>query len=330
MKAIAVLNNRAGVGSTSVVYHLAWMYADLGSNVLVADLDPQANLTSRFLGDDVMEPLWTEDSGGGTIYTSVLPLLEGNGDVADPRVHRPAPGIGLLAGDLLLSRAEDALSRQWPECMDAQPRAFQVLTALSRAVRAAASEVAADLVLVDVGPNLGALSRAALLAVDQVVVPVAPDLYSIQGLRNLGPTLRRWRQEWSDRRGRNPVSGLELPNGGMEPIGYVVLPHLVRLDRPEQAHERWRNRIPGAYRELVLGQSGAGAPDLSLDSQCLGTLKHFRSLMPLAREARKPIFLLKAADGATGGHADAVMGCYRDFQALAGNVAQGRRETHDG
>ena len=43
--------------------------------------------------------------------------------------------------------------------------------------------------------------------------------------------------------------------------------------------------------------------------------------MPLAQEARKPMFLLKPADGAIGGHAGAVRDCYRDFRALAETVA---------
>ena len=53
----------------------------------------------------------------------------------------------------------------------------------------------ADLILVDLGPNLGALNRAGLIASDFVVIPLSPDLYSLQGLRNLGPTLRRWRRD---------------------------------------------------------------------------------------------------------------------------------------
>ena len=52
MKCITVFNNKGGVGKTSLVYHLAWMYDELDYNVLVADLDPQANLTSMFLDDD--------------------------------------------------------------------------------------------------------------------------------------------------------------------------------------------------------------------------------------------------------------------------------------
>ena len=102
----------------------------------------------------------------------------------------------------------------------------------------AADAIEADLILVDVGPNLGALNRAALVTANHVVVPLAPDLYSIQGLRNLGPTLRRWRREWSERVQRNPVADLDVPGGGMMPIGYVVVQHAVRLNRPVKAYER--------------------------------------------------------------------------------------------
>lgn len=47
---IAFFNNKGGVGKTTLVYHLAWMYADLGIRVLAGDLDPQANLST---------PSWT-------------------------------------------------------------------------------------------------------------------------------------------------------------------------------------------------------------------------------------------------------------------------------
>lgn len=57
------------------------------------------------------------------------------------------------------------------------------------------------------------------------------------------------------------------------------------------------------------------------DPHCLAALKHYRSLMPLAQEARKPIFRLKPADGAIGGHTQAVRECERDFRRLATEIA---------
>ena len=290
VKSIAVFGSRGGVGTTSLVYHLAWMYANLDYNVVVADLDPQVDLTSMFLDDDALEELWAEDRSDGTIYASLRPLLDGTGDVTMPRVTEPAPGIGLVAGDILLSGAEDELSSQWSDGLDGKPRAFRVLSAIRRVLRRAADRVAADLVLVDVGPNLGALNRAVLVCADHVVVALAPDLHSIRGLRNLGPALRRWRWEWSERRERNAVADLDMPRGDMRPIGYVVLRHAVRLTRPFMAYERWMDRIPSAYGNFVAGESTGSSVATEADPHCLATLGHLRSLMPLAREARKPMF----------------------------------------
>jgi len=140
-------------------------------------------------------------------------------------------------------------------------------------------------------------------------------------LRNLGPTLRRWQAEWRERRERNPIGELEVPEGAMEPIGYVVMQHAVRLDRPVKAYRRWMDRIPAVYRESVLDEQPDADIAIDVDPHCLASLKHFRSLMPLAQEARKPMFALKPADGAIGGHAAAAQECYRDFRALARNIA---------
>ena len=55
----------------------------------------------------------------------------------------------------------------------------------------------------------------------------------------------------------------------------------------------------------------------SADPHLLAHLKDYRSLMPLAQEASKPMFMLKPADGAIGGQQAAVQECYRDFRDLA-------------
>ena len=321
MRTIAFFNDKGGVGTTSLVYHLAWMYAELDVNVVAADLDPQADLTSMFLADERLEALWG-DEDRRTVFGAVRPLMEGGGDVTAPHVEQPVPGLGLVAGDLALSAAEDELSSQWRGCMDREPRAFRVLSALWRVLRDAAEQTAAQLVLVDLGPGLGAFNRAALVAADDVVVPLAPDFYSLQGLRNLGPALRRWRDEWRERRRRNPVADLGLPSGAMRPFGYVVLQRAVRLDRPVSAHARWMASIPDVYAAAVLDQPVQAGRTIDTDPACLAALKPFASLMPLAQEARKPMFALKPADGALAGHVNAVADCRRDFRRLARVIAQ--------
>jgi chromosome partitioning protein len=108
----------------------------------------------------------------------------------------------------------------------------------------------------------------------------------------------------------------------MQPIGYVVMQHGVRLDRPVKAYEKWIGRIPPTYREMLLGEWAVTAPPITEDPHCLALLKHYRSLMPLAMEARKPMFHLRPADGAIGAHMEAVRDCYKDFRALAHRISQ--------
>ena len=320
---IAFFNNKGGVGKTSLVYHLAWMYFDLGLKVIAADLDPQANLTAAFLDEDRLEEIWEYGSAVNynTVYRCVKPLLSGIGDIATPNLEKIEDGLSLLIGDLQLSGFEDELSSQWSDCLDRKERAFRVISAFWRVLSQAASVNGADVVLVDLGPNLGAINRAALIASDYVVVPLSPDLFSLQGLKNLGPTVRRWRTEWQERIPKNPSLDLALPQGKMQPVGYVVLQHGIRFDRPVQAFQRWIERIPDIYNtEVIQKPSELGLIPLN-DPNRLALLKHYQSLMPMAQESRKPIFHLKPADGAIGAHINAVRDVYNDFKNLAEKIA---------
>jgi cellulose biosynthesis protein BcsQ len=322
MKTIAFFNNKGGVGKTSLVYHLAWMYGDRGIKVLVADLDPQANLSAMFLDNDRLLELWDNDKKE-TIADSLQPLMDRTGDIAPPHVERVNKNIGLVPGNLALSRFEDLLSENWPKCLAGEIAAFRVITAFYRIIQQAAQQMDAGLILIDVGPNLGAINRAALIAAEQVVLPLAPDLFSLQGLRNLGPTLRDWRKNWHKRLLELPQnSGIAAPSGDMKALGYVVMQHGVRDNRPVKAYQRWLEQIPAIYREAVLDKPKANPPSVEKDNYKLALLKHYRSLMPLAMEAHKPMFALKSADGAIGAHIEAVHDCYDDFLNLAKRIAK--------
>lgn len=322
MKTVAFFNNKGGVGKTSMVYHLSWMFRDLGQSVLAVDLDPQSNLTSNFLDETAVEQLWPEGPHPQTILGAVDPLIESLGDIKPPKPIAIADKLHLIAGDLGLSTFEDRLSEAWGKCLDDKPAmagdGFRVVTAFHRIIEAGTNQVSADIALIDVGPNIGAMNRAALVAADYVVIPLGADLFSLQGLRNLGPTLRDWRQGWSTRKcGRVPV-GLSLPSGNMLPIGYVLLNPSVRGNRPVKSYLKWANRIPGVYSSEVLDKDSKATPvDFDSDPNRLAMLKHFKSLMPMAQDARKPMFYLTSADGAIGGHAAAVTDCRNQFRALA-------------
>jgi len=318
-KKLVFFNNKGGVGKTSLVFHLSWMYADLGLRVLAADLDPQANLTAAFLEDEQLEKFWQDGEHRNTVYGSIEPLLRGTGDIVEkPYVERIDERIHLLLGDLALSRFEDELSQQWPQCLDKKERAFRVISAFWRVMERIKHEQNIEIVLVDLGPNLGAINRAILVASDYLAIPLVPDLFSLQGLKNLGPSIMEWRAGWADRRGRNPAKDLSLPEGRMHPIGYVIMQHAEKLGRPVKAYERWAKRIPVVYSEEVLGKK----LELGWEGNQMGLIRHYRSLMPMAQEAHKPIFHLRPADGAIGSLQNAVHDARDNFKQLAVEIAR--------
>lgn len=321
---LTFFNNKGGVGKTSLVYHLSSMFAELNARVLAVDLDPQANLTAAFLDEDQLADIWEEEKSVATIFDSVRPLLD-VGDFAPIGYQQINSKLALVPGDLGLSGFEDQLSASWTEVMDDKnkTRPFRILTAFWRSAQEAASRFKADLIVIDVGPNLGAINRAALLGSNHVIVPLGADLFSLQGLRNLGPTLRDWRQGWVTRRESWTQPTFGLPTGDMTPVGYIAMRHGVRLTRPVKAYTRWLDQIPTEFRRSVLDTEteGKSLPSIETDPYCLAMLKNYNSLMPLAQEARKPVFSLRSADGAIGSHANAVQKSFSDFKVLARDIA---------
>jgi len=319
MISIAFFNNKGGVGKTSLVYHCAWMLAELGKRVLAVDLDPQSNLSIMALDEARLEELWPDGGPAKTMAGAVGPLFEGTGDIQPAHIEMLTANLGLLVGDLALSRIEDDLSTEWPRCLEGKERAFRVTTAFWRVVQRAAQDHEADLVLIDVGPNLGAINRAALVASSHVVVPVAPDLFSLQGLRNLGPVLRRWRETWGKALPSAASTLGSMPVGEMQPVGYVLMQHAERLGSPTKAYAKWQARLSTGYCESVLDRA---AGDVLPDPNQIQMIKHYRSLMPMAMERRKPMFKLTSADGAIGAHQANVQQCSMDFERLCREIAK--------
>lgn len=288
MKSVVFFNNKGGVGKTSLLYHTAFAHADAGKSVVVADLDPQANLTSFFLDDDEIDKVWSNPSvEGPTVYSALEPLLRGTGDIEAFRARKVEgeQKVRLIPGDLRLAEIEDELSAQWPNCLGEglmQERALRVTTAFHRMLSEVKKQHAVDIALIDVGPNFGAINRCALIAADFVMIPLGADLFSIRGLKNLGPKLSTWRSQWSQRRAAAPHSTQEgLPRGDMEALGFTVNMFNVSGGDPAAPFQNWIDQAPGAFADTF---SREDAKDH------LGSIKNFHSQMAVAQKKRKPIF----------------------------------------
>lgn len=318
MKTLALVSSKGGVGRTSIAYHLGFMFAELGRRVVLADFDPQANLSAMCLTEDRLDAIWTLRSSP-TIAGAIDRLRRGAGDINPPEPEPVTDKIALVPGGLQLSDFEDDLSQQWSGCLASDKRAFLVTTALYRILMDAGTRSGADLAILDLAPNFGAINRAALIAADDVIVPVAPDLWSLMGLESVGRVLTTWRHQWSDRLSVAPRLDFELPGGRMAPLGYVVARHPTFMGRTSTSVQRWLDRMPAAFRQ-TFGLPEERGLNVASDTYCLAQLRDYRSLMLMAQEARRPMFLLKPADGAIGAFQRAVHEAYEEYRALAETV----------
>lgn len=318
MRSITFFNNKEGVGKTTTVYHVAWMLSEMGVKTIAIDLDPQSNLTSMFLEEERLEEIY-ENNLPYTILDAITPVVSGDPFVS-VHIEDINDNLGLVLGNLSLSIFEDKLSDSWLKCLNSDIYSFKITSIFNSIIEDASKNFNAEVVLIDVGPNLGAINRAVTISSDYIIMPVASDLFSLQGIKNLGTTLNNWKKQWKQRKKFKPTNiNFSIPENNASPCGYIVMQYSAKESRPVKSYLRWANRIPAVYSEFVLG-GNKPATTVEEDNNCISLLKHYRSLAPMSMEAHKPIFLLKPADGAIGAHMYAVQKSYAEFQLLTQNI----------
>jgi chromosome partitioning protein len=327
---IAFFNPQGGIGTTSLVYHLAWMYQGLGLKVLAIDLDPQASLTAMLLEENRLAEIWEEDDKPNTVAKCLQPLMNGIGAVADPVLELIEDGFYLLSGDLSLSKLEDHLSLAWFRCLESSfslnnhtANSCSLISAFWKLIQKSNDIYNADMILLDLGPNLGAVNRSILLAADHLITPLSLDFFSLQGLKQLRSTLIHWQIEWQKQVDKNLFPATILPKGNPNLVGYVIQQHSILLDRPGFDYNSWITKARKIYNNNGVISNQIAAPIRSTDDpNCLAILKNYQNLVPMALAARKAVFQLKPADGAIGAYSQAVREVSEDFRQLAQKIAR--------
>lgn len=163
MRAIAIINQKGGVGKTTTAVNLSAALAEMDQRVCLLDFDPQAHATLH-LG------LAPED-GEGTIYH----VLTGDTRLSEVR-HQVSENLWVIPSHLDLAAAEvelaDEVGREviLRDALAEDPQDF-------------------DYLLIDCPPSLGLLTLNALSAVDEVFLPLQPHFLALHGLSKLLGTI---------------------------------------------------------------------------------------------------------------------------------------------
>jgi cellulose biosynthesis protein BcsQ len=328
---ISIFNNKGGVGKTTYVFHVAHILARQDNptkkqrNVLLVDLDTQGNLTGYCLDDTELQAAWGIE--GNSIYRVIQPIIRGTGDYeykAPQIVKSTQSQFHLIPGDLRLSDFEDLLGDSWNSALGGAEASLRIQSALSRFIREAAKRVRADVVFIDLGPNLGALNRSALAISDYFITPMAPDLFSIQGTENLGNKLVIWAEQWKQIHNNWSGGGLELPSGEPSYLGYVMQMHNVRNNSTDGMTKGWAifgQEIENAVSTNIVGKIGEKrSAQLNSGTYKLGNIPNLHSLIPYSQSARKPIFDCASADGLNGSHITSAKASIHLFDDIIGAI----------
>jgi chromosome partitioning protein len=301
---ISIFNNKGGVGKTTFLYHIAHRLADDNIRVLMVDCDSQCNLSAYALFDKDIERAWAED--GNSIYRQIEPVARTIGDIRNRVPVKLTEQLYLLPGDLLLSDFEDRLGDTWNGAKGGSEAALRAQSAIFRVTQNAIDKTSAQVVLVDLGPNLGALNRAVLSGTDYMIVPVSPDLFSIRGTENLGNKLESWRKEWDQCRTAWTGTGLEMPKGQPKFLGYVLQQHNLRSNASgmTQGWQIFGSRINDAIQNNIINRLlPLNQVVIRQDNNYnLGKIPNLHSLIPYSMEARKPVYKCTSSEGLREDH----------------------------
>lgn len=176
-RTLVVANQKGGVGKTTTAVNLATALALGGLNVLVIDLDPQGN-ASTGLGVE-----HTEGTRG--TYEAI------SGDASIAELVQPSPeaeGLLVLPATVDLAGAEIGL-------VNVAARESRLLHALRDYIR----DKSPDYVFIDCPPSLGLLTLNALVAADEILIPIQCEYYALEGVTQLLRTINLVKGSMNDR-----------------------------------------------------------------------------------------------------------------------------------
>lgn len=323
MRSIAFFNNKGGVGKTTLLCNLAgYLSIKSDKKVLVIDADPQCNTTSYVLQEDSFYQYYFKDN----IFSvaSLIPTLEdGEGYVKDFKAIKTGDfGFEIIPGNPTFAASEDFLASEWRDVKSSEYRGIKSSLLFSDFLSKCESF---DYVLFDMGPSLGAINRAILLACDYFVTPMSSDVFSLLALSNIGKSLSSWRSTFIegynklDPDKKNKIDGFY---GGcsIKFIGYVEQQYITKSvagqPRAVRAYDEILKKIPIEISEkVVLPINGVIKKDLDYK---IGSIPNYHSLVPMSQTAHKPIFELTSTDGVVGAHYQKV----KEFEGLMKKIAE--------
>jgi len=339
-KVICLFNHKGGVSKTTTAFNLGWMMALKGKTVLLADFDPQCNLTGMVMGFKGAEDLAAIYGGPqpNNIKDGLAPAFESQPRAIVPAECVQVPGndkllllpghIGLAEYETTLGIAQELSGSLLP--LRNLPGSIRFLLNLT------AGKYNADFVLVDMSPSLGPLNQNLLTTSDYFIVPLHPDYFSSMALNSLASVLPRWKN-WAHTAYEIEAltkADYPFPKPHSTFIGSAIQKYRPRLGRASKAFQRWIDQLTlGLKDTLIPALEKAAMVEPRKFEERLGIepwvplleVADFNSLIALSQEFQVPVYALTAEQtgqaGAVWDQTQASMKLFGDaFSACAEKI----------
>lgn len=189
-KIIAIANHKGGVGKTTTTALIGEALSRKGKNVLLVDLDAQANLTAFFMGDGVEK----------SIYDALV-------EKEDIPIYPVGVNLSISPSELALAKAEIELSTRMAR--------ERILSNIIETVRPSY-----DYILLDCPPSLGLITTNALVAADELYIPLTAEALPLKGMKMLEDVVGEIR-EYVNR--RLHISGIIITRYNNRKLNKAVL-----------------------------------------------------------------------------------------------------------
>jgi cellulose biosynthesis protein BcsQ len=257
-KIICLFNHKGGVSKTTTTFNLGWMMARLGKRVLLADFDPQCNLTGMVMGFSGLDDLEAtyKDLPPNNVKDGLTPAFESQPREivgADCEAVRGNPNLFLLRGHIALSEYETTLGIAQELSGSLLP-----LRNLPGSIRflldKTAQKYEVDYVLVDMSPSLGPMNQNLLTTSDFFIVPLHPDYFSSMALTSLARSLPRW-QAWAKSAASIDAltsANYPFPVPHAKFIGAVVQKYRPRNGGASKAFQKWIDQLSNGLKDTLI------------------------------------------------------------------------------